>query len=249
MSKTLPKGQIQTRCAICESINHWAQDCPDKGSRDFNTLCCPYQSDYDHPNKLKNLVVESWNAAVLDSGASKTVCGQSWLDCYIESLNESNKSILSYNEASNFYRFGDGKRICSTKSVKLPVVIGQQPVTIESDVVHCDVPLLMSRSSMKRSNMHLNSENDTANTFNQDINLIVTKSGHYAILLTVPRQLLHEFERNGSVNITLSAEHSTSKTAIANKLHRQFDHPPPGKLLRLLNSAGHPWSEDKELKN
>ena len=26
-----------TRCAICESINHWAQDCPDKRSRDFNT--------------------------------------------------------------------------------------------------------------------------------------------------------------------------------------------------------------------
>ena len=101
------------------------------------------------------------------------------------------------------------------KSVKLPAVIGQQPVTIESDVVDCNAPLLMSRSSMKRADMHLNFENHTANAFNQDISLIVTKSGHYAILLTVPRQLLHE--RNGSVNITLSAEHSMSNTAIANK--------------------------------
>ena len=126
---------------------------------------------------------------------------------------------------SNFYLFGDGKRVCSTKSVKLPAVIGQQPVTIESDVgdvVYCDVPLLMSRSSMKRANMYLNFENDTANAINQDINLIVTKSGHYVIPLTVPRQLLHEFERNGSVNIIISAEHSTSKTAIANMFHRQF---------------------------
>ena len=135
------------------------------------------------------------------------------------------------------------------EEVKLPAVIGQQPVTIESDVVDCDVPLLMSRSSMKRANMHLNFENDTSNAFNQDINLIVTKSGHYAIPLTVPRQLLHEFERNGSVNITLSAEHSMPKTAIANKLHHQFAQPPPEKLLRLLNSAGNPWSKDEELKH
>ena len=135
------------------------------------------------------------------------------------------------------------------KSVKLPAVIRQQPVTIESDVVDCDVPLLMSISSMKRANMHLNFENDTANTFNQDINLIVTKSGHYAIPLTVPRQLLHKFERNGSVKIILSAEHSMSNTTTANKLHRQFTHPPPEKLLHLLNSAGNPWSEDEELKN
>ena len=133
----------------------------------------------NHPNKLKNLVDESWNAAVLDSGVSKTVCGQSRLDCYIESLNESDKSEVSYNEASNFYHFGNGKRVCSMKSVKLPAVISQQPVNIESDIVDCDVPLLISRFSMKSANMHL--KNDTANAFNQDTNLIVTKNGHYAI--------------------------------------------------------------------
>ena len=51
------------------------------------------------------------------------------------------------------------------------------------------------------------------------------------------------------MNIILSAEHSMSKTAIANKLHCQFAHPPPEKLLCLLNSAGDLWSEDEELKN
>ena len=189
------KGEIQQGVLHANPLTTGLKNCPDKGSRDFNTCYVVlYQSDYDHPNELKNLVAESWNAAVLDSGASKNACGQSWLDCYIESLNESDKSKVSYNEASNFYRFGDGKRVCSMKSVKLPADIGQQPVTTESDVVDCDIPLFMSRSSMKRANMHLNFENDTANAFNQDINLIVTKSGHYAISLTVPRQSLHEFE-------------------------------------------------------
>ena len=57
------------------------------------------------------------------------LCGQSWLDCYIESLNESDKSKVNSNEASNFHRLGDGKR---AKSVKLPAVIGHQPVTIQN---------------------------------------------------------------------------------------------------------------------
>ena len=131
----------------------------------------------------------------------------------------------------------------------LSVISQSQYQYVESDVVDCDIPLLMPRSSMKRVNIHLNFENDTANAFNQDINLIVTKSGHYVILLTVPRQLIHGFDRNGSVNITLSAEHFMSKAAVANKLHCQFAHPPPVKLLHLLSSARNLWSEDKELKN
>ena len=59
--------------------------------------------------------------------------------------------------------------------------------------------------------MHLNFEGDTAHAFNQDIDLIVTNSGHYAIPLTIPRQMLHKFERNANVNITLSAEHTNSR--------------------------------------
>ena len=81
---------IQQGVLFANPLTTGTHNCPDKGPRDFNTYYVVlYQSDYDHPNTLKNLVVESWNAAVLDSSASKTVCGQSWLDCYIECVNES----------------------------------------------------------------------------------------------------------------------------------------------------------------
>ena len=39
-----------------------------------------FQADFDYPNELVGLLSESWNAAVLDSGTSKTVCGPVWLD-------------------------------------------------------------------------------------------------------------------------------------------------------------------------
>ena len=43
-----------TRCSICESINHWAQSCPDKGNKDISTYYVVlFQADYDHPSKLK----------------------------------------------------------------------------------------------------------------------------------------------------------------------------------------------------
>ena len=66
-----------TRCSICESINHWAPNCPDNQNQNntyYNKIVL-YQTDYDHPSKLLSFVDKSRNAAILDSRASKTVWG------------------------------------------------------------------------------------------------------------------------------------------------------------------------------
>lgn len=47
-----------------------------------------YHSGFDHLEQLKTLVRESWNAAVLDSGATNTVVGKSWFNCYMSNLSE-----------------------------------------------------------------------------------------------------------------------------------------------------------------
>ena len=52
-----------------------------------------------------------------------------------------------------------------------------------------------------------------------------------------------------NTNITLVAtENNKSKNDIAIKLHWEFAHPSPEKLLKLLNSAADPWQSDEELK-
>ena len=73
---------------------------------------------------------------------------------------------------------------------------------------------------MKKANMTLDFKNDHAVIFDQSIQLILTKSGHY----------------------------DKSKNDIVIKHHRQFSHSSPEKLLKLLNSAADPWQSDKELK-
>ena len=47
------KHGIQTRCAVCQSINHWAQNCPDNPNSEHNTYITNkvvlHQTDYKNP--------------------------------------------------------------------------------------------------------------------------------------------------------------------------------------------------------
>ena len=56
------KGNI-TQCSLCQSMNHWASDCPDK-TESPNDMWLSYeailfQADSDHPSELKGLFSES----------------------------------------------------------------------------------------------------------------------------------------------------------------------------------------------
>ena len=55
---------------------------------------------------------------------------------------------------------------------------------------------------MKQAHMNLNFKDDTISFFYKTIKLVVTKSGHYAILLTV-LCLIHSQNSNVSVALTV----------------------------------------------
>ena len=56
-----------------------------------------------------------------------------------------------------------------SKLVKFPVVIGSQKLFIEADVVKNELPLLLSRQSIKRAEMIINFSNDMVNVGRKDI--------------------------------------------------------------------------------
>ena len=74
-------------------------------------------------------------------------------------------------------------------------MIGQTEVTINTDVVESDIPLLLSRDSMKKANMNLNFESDTITAFGEKSPLITTTSGHYAIPIAKPVHLANKLEK------------------------------------------------------
>ena len=125
------------------------------------------QSDFDHPVKLKNLESETWNAAVLDSGATNTVASKIWFNCYINSSNSEEKSKIQHHIGTNVYRFGNGKLVQAVENKDLPIVTGGEHVMLNTDIVPSDIPLLLSRKSMKRAGMTIDFKNDQAVAFPQ----------------------------------------------------------------------------------
>ena len=129
-------------------------------------------------------------------------------------------------------------------SVRLPIFIGDKSVYLNTDVIDEKIPLLFSKESLKRADSKIDFVNDMITLFNQNINLIITTSGHYAIPITKNSRIIHS--GNDSQQITLTSKLS-DKNSIAIKLHRQFAHPKCEKLINLLKSAAPPWNDDKEL--
>ena len=81
----------------------------------------------------------------------------------------------------------------------------------------------------------------------------VTSSGHYILPLTRATQLLPKVSKQlpsarSSITLHLSKD-CQPKSVIADKIHCQFAHVPADELICLLNNAGPPWCEDKELKD
>ena len=135
------------------------------------------------------------------------------------------KDIKNYSSKS-LYSFGDGEKIQATRGASIPAVIGNTKVQINTDVICKDLPLLLSKSFMKRANMVLDFENDTALALGENVHLATTSSGHYFIPLTKPKQLISSFDKNNdNVKIVLVSKESKTDNQIALKLHRQFAHP------------------------
>jgi len=242
-------GRI-TRCSICDSINHWQQDCPDRNSTSNETYVVHeivLHNVDDSVVDLKSLVSETWNCGLLDCGASKTVCGEVWLREYLSSIPECERKNITYYSSKSVYRFGVGEQVQASRGVNIPAYIGITKVEIKTDVIPKDLPLLLSRPFMKRANMVLDFQTDMVSTMNQTIKLNTTSSGHYTIPLTKPKQLLMNLEDSDPI-ITLVSRSNLSNKQIATKLHRQFAHPSLKQLLTLIDRAGNPWSNNRELK-
>ena len=251
----------QTKCSICQSINHYAKDCPDRNSSYYSTYhqgadseppdhndhesfhssvsssynIQLYQNSESEPTKLKGLLYESLGAGVIDSGAVKTVCGNLWLKCYLEMLTKEQKELVKYTKSNNVFKFGDGGRVESLNKVKLPAIIGKIQVCIETDVVNSDIPMLISKQSLIKAQAQLNFQNDSCIILNQHVNLKVAKSGHYLLPLNEKKQIIIDSERKKKINVTLFTR-DLNPTQVAQKLHSQFAHPPAEKLIRLVKT-------------
>ncbi|KAK3875455.1 hypothetical protein Pcinc_019667 [Petrolisthes cinctipes] len=138
-----------------------------------------YAGDASSGGKLQKLVEESKGCAVLDTGCSTTVCGQEWMKYYISELSDHERENVTEEKSSSTFTVADGVTISSVKCVTLPCHIGNMCSTIVTDVVvDCNIPLLLSKRSMKKAKMVMNFETDQVKICGNIIDMKSSSSGH-----------------------------------------------------------------------
>ena len=94
------------RCRICDSINHYAYDCPDKNSKVEDANFADVEEGYitedfvlftGDENEQVLLSVEAGHSAVIDTACTSTVCGEKWLRDFEAGLSiDERKSVKSF---------------------------------------------------------------------------------------------------------------------------------------------------------
>ena len=195
-----PDGRT-TRCLVCDSRFHWARECPDAYESKWNvvgydnnnkevggdevhfSLFVGYASG-DRGSRLDTLVKEARGYAVLDSGCATTVCGTKWLDDYLSDFSDVERGSIVQEQSEAKFTFGDGTTVTSSKCLTVPCMIGGLRGSIKTEVVDCNIPLLLSKSSMKKAKMVVNFGSDQVAACGRHINLKTSSSGHYLLPLS-----------------------------------------------------------------
>ena len=238
----LDKNGEPSRCHNCGSIFHWLKNCPDV--RDNNKDKEQKSSDEVQLTLIEEcmttLVGETLGMAILDSGCTKTVCGDDWLQCLLGTLSSDELNQVTEKESSAIFKFGNGEPVHSTKLVTIPTQIGSQKVRLTTDVIPITLPLLLSRKAMKRANTKIDFASDKINMFGNDIDVCFTSGGHYCIRIGKLGTMQQREIKDTIVVMlgdTLHTKTTEEKKAMAIKLHRQFSHPPSSRLKDLLSDA------------
>ena len=250
-----------SRCRLCDSKYHWFRDCPHKThdvklteeqsntseTEIVNITLLTTSKQNITPQEI--FVAEAFNAAVVDTACTKTVCGSKWLHQFLDTF-DSQSGQIQCKESCTPFKFGDGKTVYSYQSVKLPATIGSVNCYIETEVVDCEIPLLLSKDSLKRAETVLDLRNDKVTMFGKPVDVHFTSNGHYCINIQDSRSRQRDTpvseEEILKVDIGFSKKR---KREIISKLHKQFGHASSEKLLSLLNSAGSVDSDTKAIVN
>ena len=233
-----PGGNI-TVCFNCGCKFHWSYDCPyihsnrnkhgSEKEKDSSVAHVVLMSQQKREDSGNTLLVETLGCTVLDSGASSTVCGTKWYTCFLETLTDAQKKKIVKMKRVKTFQFGDGNKLNSLYKVILTCVIADIEVSIITDVVDSDIPLLLSKDAMKRAGTCLNFEDDSVMMLKKKIPLNCTSSGHYYIPITKPLPDKRKFKYILFMK-EISSKNTAEKIKIATKLHRQFSHPSSKKL-------------------
>ena len=170
----LDKNGKVSKCVICRSKMHWANKCPHRSEQNVNILEDDDDDNIEEINivlmteklsKTEILVAEASKSAVIDTACTKTIAGEKWFINFKSNLTDDSIKNTEIYQSNTKFKFGDGQQVTATKRVIFPIVIAGKHCRIEAEIVKENIPLLLSKTSLKRCNMIIDLPNDKAKVF------------------------------------------------------------------------------------
>ena len=188
------------------------------------------------PVEQSQLLGETLGYAVLDSGCNKTVCGKSWLNAFLETLSRTEHLLVEKHTDNSRFRFGDGEPVISNELIIIPIKLGSHKLMLTTCVVDCDVPLLLSRVSLKRAHAQIDFKNDKLLVYDEPVDVFISENGHMCVSLVnkEPKQIVKQV----LFSCPLQIDDDQANVKKITKLHKQFAHPRSIKLKELIRKSG-----------
>ena len=148
--------------------------------------------------------------------------------------NEDQNKIQEF-ESNVDFKFGDGKVYRSMKIAIIPASIGNLDVKIKTNVISCDIPLLLSSEFMKTTHTQINFAEDEVTMLGNTLNLQFTSSGHYSVPICKPKQVIlqNKDQPEVSVMFTMVSKTTEEKRKTAINLFAHSD-----RLIKLIKDGG-----------
>ena len=183
------------------------------------------------------------NKIVLDTGCVRTVTGKTWMNNLISSMNSESRKLIKINSSSNGFKFGIGETQRSLGQYIVPVKLGKENFMLTTDVIETDIPCLLSKAAMIKSNMIINMANNTINMFGHEIEMVNVPSGHSALVIE-PFNLNRAEEFYSFVTMPENTVYNFKKLK---HIHEQLGHPSQSTMETMLKNANILNQEIKEI--
>ena len=98
----------------------------------------------------------------------------------MKNLDDTSLNEVEISESRKIFKFGDSRKVIVTSNTKLPAQIGNTKCFVK-EIVQEKIPLLLSKTTLKKAGAVLNLQNDNIKMFDEDMEVTASSNGHYAI--------------------------------------------------------------------